>query len=135
MDQQPLPLIEHPRRAKRAPKPPRPPKPSRDPHAPMPLRDARGVTRAWACVHCRRVSMPSTCFGPDAWRREAERSREAAATCCVCRDCGAVIDRAVNRWQSVCGACDARRDAAIAALMPAGPAPMMATWTFMGVSC
>ncbi|MDO9020600.1 MAG: hypothetical protein Q8S73_30685 [Deltaproteobacteria bacterium] len=87
-----LPLIEHPRKAKRVPKPPRPPKPPRDPHAPIPLRDPRGVVRAYACVHCRRVMAPQF-HGAANQRYVLERSREEAAGHCVCGGCGATIER------------------------------------------
>ncbi len=123
MDQQPLPLIEHPRKVKRVPKPPRPPKPPRDPHAPIPLRDPRGVVRAYACVHCRRVSMSSESFGTDARRLDAEHSREGAARCCVCR-CGMTIDRKVRLWRSECADCEAAwqasREAPTGEMVPCG---------------
>lgn len=76
---------------------------------PVALRESDGTIRAWACPRCRRVSMATSCGGPDGRIREAEHSYEQALQCGICQGCGVVL--ACRTFASLCAECRAKANA------------------------
>jgi hypothetical protein len=73
---------------------------------PIPLAAPDGTVYAYACGRCNRVSvMGHTLMPVEDIGGQAERSREEAADCCVCRTCGAPVE-AENRGYRSCVQCD-----------------------------
>lgn len=75
--------------------------------SPIPLRDSEGTIRAWACPRCYRVSMSTSCGGPNGRIEEAKYSRERALDCGICRDCGAETD--CNEFKMLCVGCQRKQ--------------------------
>lgn len=74
---------------------------------PIPLRSPSRHIYAYACGVCHHVAAGTSLLCPPETNGPhptlVERSKEEAEACCVCRDCGAVIE--LDMWGISCGDC------------------------------